>query len=101
MEQHNKEFQEYTPEKLMELVEASTQVGKPLGQQGSGSRFRPILGLFFYDQPLAVAVQVGSNGFVVSMNKKSLDDVVKKNPQHGELDAVKQLLQDSHSWPKV
>jgi hypothetical protein len=72
-----------------------------MGIQGKKGRSRPIYGLFFYNEPLAVAVQVGSNGFVVSMNRKSLDGLVEKNPQHGSVEEVKKLLEESHSWPKV
>lgn len=99
--EHSKEFENYEPQQLMELAQASTSIGLPMGIQGKKGRSRPIFGLFFYDKPLAVAVQVGSNGFVVSMNKKSLDAVVAANSHLGSLDEVKQLLEQSHSWPKV
>lgn len=72
-----------------------------MGIQGKKGRSRPIYGLFFYNEPLAVAVQVGSSGFVVSMNKKSLDNLVEKNSQHSSVEEVKKLLEESHSWPKV
>jgi hypothetical protein len=101
LEGHSKEFEKYQPEQLTELAEASTSIGLPMGIQGKKGRSRPIYGLFFYNEPLAVAVQVGSNGFVVSMNKKSLDDLVGKNSQHGSVEEVKKLLEESHSWPKV
>jgi hypothetical protein len=83
----------------MELAEASTSVGLQVGSQGRRGRARPIFGLFFYGEPVAVAVQVGSNGFVVSMNPSTLDKVVKKNPQHGSVEELVAILRASHSWP--
>ena len=71
------ELEEYQPQQLTELAEASTSIGLPMGVQGKKGRSCPIYGLFFYNEPLAVAVQVGSNGFVVSMNKKSLDHLAE------------------------
>lgn len=85
----------------MELAEASTSIGLPMGIQGQRGRSRPIYGLFFYGKPLAVAVQVGSNGFVVSMNKHSLEELTRRNPQHGSVQELIALLQRSHSWPVV
>lgn len=99
LEEHAKEFAEYTPERLTELAEASTSIGLPMGIQGKIGHARPIFALFFYEQPLGVAVQVGSNGFVVSMNRKGLDQLVQKNPEHGSVEKLKELLQESHSWP--
>jgi len=58
-----KNSKKYQPEQLTELAEASTSIGLPMGIQGKKGRSRPIYGLFFYNEPLAVAVQVGSNGF--------------------------------------
>ncbi|KAI9924193.1 hypothetical protein ASPWEDRAFT_42625 [Aspergillus wentii DTO 134E9] len=99
LKRHLGEFEEYDSDKLLELAEASTSVGLPMGIQGKIGRSRPIFALFFYGKPLGIAVQVGSNGFVVSMNKKSLDELARKNPQHGDVNQLKALLQESHSWP--
>lgn len=72
---HAEEFQQIgiTKDQLSEVAEAATTVGIPGGQQGSKGKRpgRPIFGLFFYGKPLAVAVSVGSNGFVVGMNRSS------------------------------
>ena len=72
---HADEFEQIgiTKDQLSEVAEAATTVGIPGGQQGKkGKRLgRPIFGLFFYGEPLAVAVSVGSNGFVVGMNRSS------------------------------
>lgn len=75
MLKHADEFEQIgiTKDQLSEIAEAATTVGIPGGQQGNkGKRLgRPIFGLFFYGKPLAVAVSVGSNGFVVGMNRSS------------------------------
>jgi hypothetical protein len=98
LKDHGKEFKEYHPQQLTELAEASTSIGLPMGVQG---RNRPIYGLFFYSEPLAAAVQVADNGFVVSMNRKNFDSVAEQNAQHGSMEEVKKLLEESHGWPKV
>lgn len=101
LEQHSKEFREYEPRQLVELAEASTSIGLHMGiqVQARTSSTRPIFGLMFHGKPLAVAVQVGSNGFVVSMNKRSLDELVKENPRHGSVDELVKKLQSMHKWP--
>ncbi|KAL5364543.1 hypothetical protein BJX96DRAFT_168368 [Aspergillus floccosus] len=100
LEQHSKEFSHYEPQRLMELAEASTSIGLPLGIQGKRGHTRPIFGLFFYGEPLAVAVQVGSNGFVVSMNPVGLEKLVRRNPQNMTVRQLVTLLQQSHQWPR-
>lgn len=99
LEEHSREFSRFEPQQLTELAEASTSIGLPMGVQGNARRGRPIFGLFFYGEPLGVAVQVGSNGFVVSMNQKSLDQQARLNPEHGTLSELKALLERSHHWP--
>ncbi|PYI16940.1 hypothetical protein BO99DRAFT_404674 [Aspergillus violaceofuscus CBS 115571] len=101
LEQHSKEFSKYEPQRLLELAEASTSVGLRVGSEGKGTRTRPVFGLFFYGEPVAIAVQVGSNGFIVSMNPVTLAKVVKKNPHHGSVNELVAILQRSHSWPIV
>ena len=83
----------------MELAEVSTSIGLPLGVQGKRRHSRPIFGLFFHGEPLAVAVQVESTGIVVSMNPMALDKVVKKNPHYGSVNELIALLEKSHKWP--
>ena len=101
LERHSREFASYEPAQLLELAEASTSIGLHIGNQGRTGRSRPIYGLFFYGKPLAVAVQVGSNGFVVSMNPQSLADLARRYPQHGSVQELITLLQNQHSWPVV
>ncbi|KAJ5727371.1 hypothetical protein N7493_005191 [Penicillium malachiteum] len=92
-------FAQYEPRQLVELAEASTSVGLHVGTQGRRGRTRPIFGLFFYGEPVAVAVQVGSNGFIVSMNPSNLEKVVKSNPRHRSINELIAILRASHSWP--
>lgn len=83
----------------MELAEASTSIGLPLGVQGKRGHSRRIFGLFLYGESLAVAVQVGSDGFVMPMRPMALDKLVKKDPQHGSVNELIALLEKSHRWP--
>lgn len=81
-------------DKLIEVAEAATSVGYPDGFQGPDPG-RPILGLFFHGRPLAVAISVGSNGFVVGMNPSNFNNFINKT-------AIS--LNDLHglnSWPKT
>ncbi|KAA8910104.1 hypothetical protein FN846DRAFT_775552 [Sphaerosporella brunnea] len=82
-------------DKLMELAEAATKVGRQ-GEKGQGKGGgRPIFGLSFHGQPLAVAISVGSNGYVVGMNPSSLEKFLAQN----KLD--EEALKEFHSWPAV
>lgn len=99
LERHSKEFAKYEPQQLVELAEASTSVGLHVATNGRGTRTRPILGLLFYGEPVAVAIQVDSNGFVVSMNPVALEKVIRRNPRHGSVNELVTILQRSHSWP--
>ena len=93
MLKHKESFEKIgVPEsKLIEVAEAATSVGKAGGPQGPG---RPILGLFFYNDPIAVAISIKTNGFVVGMNLSSLDKFLEKTSTSvGE-------LQQLYSWPK-
>lgn len=99
LEKHSKEFAKYEPQQLVELAEASTSVGLYVATHGQGTRTRPIFGLFFYGEPVAVAIQVGSNGFVVSMNPVTLEKVIRRNPRHGSVNELVAILQRSHGWP--
>lgn len=69
---HASEFEQIgiTKHQLSEVAEAVTTVGIRGGKQGKKPG-RPIFGLYFYGKPLAVAISVGSNGFVVGMNRSS------------------------------
>lgn len=101
LEEHNKEDSKFEPQQLMELAEASTSIGLPMGIQGRTRGGWPIFGLFFYGQPLGVAVQVAPNGVLISMNQKSLGKLAKTNTQHGTLNELIALLESSHRWPVV
>lgn len=68
----------YDEQEILELVQAGTSVGQHWGYQGDGTG-RPIYGLFFYGRPLAVAISVGSNGYVVGMNRQSYELLKQQN----------------------
>ena len=97
MLKHRLEFEQIgiTKDQLSEVAEAATSVGIPGGQQGKkGTRLgRPIFGLFFYGKPLAVAVSVGSNGFVVGMNRASWEKFQEKTGLTDE------QINELASWP--
>jgi len=62
--------------------------------QGGMQRSRPILLLYFYDKPIAVAISIGSNGFVVGMNPRNFDDFATKAKI--SLDHLRAIS----SWPR-
>lgn len=74
---HANEFQKFniTNDQLPEVAEAATKIGILGFLQGKrgNETDRPVFALNFYDKPLAVAVSVGNNGFVIGMNGSSLD----------------------------
>lgn len=84
-----------TKDQLSEVAQAATTIGIPGGQQGKkGKRLgRPIFGLIFYGKPLAVAVTVGSNGFVVGMNRRSWEKVKE------ETKLTDAHIEDLATWP--
>jgi hypothetical protein len=58
-------------------MEAASKVGTYFGQQGSrgnGKQCRPIFGLRFHGIPLFLSMTVGSNGYVVAMNKRDVSN---------------------------
>lgn len=81
MLKHAKEFEELgiPTTQLAEVAEATTTVGIPGDAQSKWGAGRPILGIFFHEKPLAVAVSVGSNGFVVGMNRSSWEKFKKES----------------------
>ncbi|GIJ85024.1 hypothetical protein Asppvi_003879 [Aspergillus pseudoviridinutans] len=98
LDKHGKEFERLGEEKetkLMELAETSTSIGLRMCAQKS----RPIFGLFFHGNLLAVAIQAGDNGFVVSMNTKSFDRMKDEVAKHGGTEQLEKLLRELHSWP--
>jgi hypothetical protein len=68
MLKHRKESEELgvQPSQLPELAEAATTIGTYAGIQKDEGRV--ILGLASYGMQMALAITVGSNGFVVGMN---------------------------------
>lgn len=74
---HANEFQKFniTNDQLPKVAEAATKIGILGFLQGKrgNETDRPVFALNFYDKPLAVAVSVGNNGFVIGMNGSSLD----------------------------
>jgi len=65
-------------EELVEVAQAATNVGTYAGSQNT----RPVLLLLYKDIPLAVAITVGSNGFVVGMNHQSFRKYLAKGLLH-------------------
>lgn len=65
-------------EELVEVAQATTSVGTYAGRQNT----RPVMLLLYKDTPLAVAITVGSNGFVVGMNHQSFRKYMAKGPLH-------------------
>ena len=75
---------------LIEIAEATSKVGTWVGNLGGEARkkkqksgsppARPIYLLIYKTQPLAVAISIGSNGFVVGMNRQSWDENIGKLP---------------------
>ncbi|OKP04274.1 hypothetical protein PENSUB_6761 [Penicillium subrubescens] len=96
LEQHSKEFAKYEPQRLVEFAKASTSVVLYVSSLSRGTRTRPISD-FFYTEPVTVTVQVGSNGFVVSINSGALEKIVKKNLQHWSVNELAKIRQRSHS----
>ncbi|PGH12866.1 hypothetical protein AJ80_06575 [Polytolypa hystricis UAMH7299] len=79
---------------LAELTEVATTVGYQ-DDKPRKSLSRPIFALSFYGKLLAVAITVASNGFVVGMNRSSLDKFCKRTGVNVE------ELADLASWPDV
>ncbi|KAL2361690.1 hypothetical protein RJZ56_005438 [Blastomyces dermatitidis] len=94
---HAAEFEELgiTKDRLAELAEAATTVGYLGGMQGHRQPGRPIFALSFYGKLVAVAISVGSNGFVIGMNRSSLDRCLEEN------NIRRDELADLASWPEV
>lgn len=100
VERHSEEFdyRGIPEDKIAELVEAATTLGTLAGRQGKEDRRpppRPILVLYFYGKPFAVAISVGSNGFVVGMNPRNFEQAAAA----AGLD--KTQVKEVSSWPKV
>lgn len=98
MLKHIKEFEDVgiDKEQLKELAEAATIVGKDHGRQSKKRSGRVILSLWFLGRPIAVVISVGSNGYVVGMNRGSLKECRKRaGLTEEELDT---LLRQNHFW---
>ncbi|KAI1409998.1 hypothetical protein F5Y13DRAFT_168744 [Hypoxylon sp. FL1857] len=81
-------------DKLEELAEATTTVGYHSGKYQGKGKGRPILLLHFYDKPVAVAISVESNGYVVGMNPRSFNDMM------AGLQLPDGLLESIYTWPQ-
>ena len=74
MLKHAEEFEQLGIQEteLEEVARSATTMGDFAGSQGGNSRGRtgrPVLLLVYKDTPLAVAISIGSNGFIVGMNR--------------------------------
>ena len=91
---HANEFQKIviTTDQLPEVAEAATKIGifGFLQSKRGSETDRPVFALNFYGKPLAVAVSVGDNGFVIGMNASSLDTFKVK---------TKYTDEDLSPWP--
>ena len=99
MLKHKEQFasQGVSETQLAELAEAATTVGKYIGQQSkqAGAKPRAIFVLYFYDKPLAVAISIGTNGFLFGMNPRAVSkDMAKAGLSNSDLLPL-------HGWPKV
>ena len=68
---------------LGEVAKAATTIGDVVGSQGGKTRVgpgRPVLLLIYKDTPLAVAISIGSNGFLVGMNRQDFDKYLSQGP---------------------
>ena len=85
--------------RLLELAEATTTVGKASGKFQGKQRAklppRPILLLYFYEHPVAVAISVGNNGFVVGMNPANFDRTIEGT------DIDQNWLMEVSRWPRA
>jgi hypothetical protein len=63
---------------LIELAQAVTSAGTFVTIQNT----RSVFVLIYKNIPLAVAITVGSNGFVVGMNRRRFRDLMKKDKRH-------------------
>ena len=98
MIKHAEEFEDagIDKEQLKELAEAATKVGKDHGPQNKKRPGRVILSLWFRGQPIAVAISVGTNGYVVGMNRQSLKECRKRADLSKE--DLETLLRQKHFW---
>lgn len=85
MLKHADEFRQLgiSQNELVEVAKAATQVGDVVGSQRGKSRTgpgRPIFLMIYKDIPVAVAISIGSNGFLVGMNRQAFDKYLKEGP---------------------
>ncbi|KAH8782181.1 hypothetical protein BGZ57DRAFT_852962 [Hyaloscypha finlandica] len=82
-----------TGEAFLELIEAATKVGRFIQPQSkTHKRPRPIFALKFHGQPVAVAITIGPDGYVVGANFRSW---TKLKEEVGKTD------EDLAAWPNV
>lgn len=79
---HANKFRKFdiTNNQLPEVAEAVTKIGILGFLQGKRENKidQPVFTQNFYDNPLAIAITVGNNGFVIRMNMSSLDKIKVK-----------------------
>ena len=61
-----------TTEELPTFILEAVHQGNVVGTQGKGPRARTVYEFTYEGKPRRVAVQIGSNGFIVSANPKSM-----------------------------
>jgi filamentous hemagglutinin len=72
--EHEGDFnnQGVTTEELPTFILEAVHQGNVVGTQGKGPRARTVYEFTYEGKPRRVAVQIGSNGFIVSANPKSM-----------------------------
>lgn len=72
--EHEKQFnaQGVSTEEIPNFILKAIHQGNIVGKQGAGSHPRTVFEFVYEGQPRQVAVQIGSNGYIVSANPKSM-----------------------------
>ena len=94
---HGSQFNEagIPPHDYAELVQAATTVGlftNFQGRRGDRGTGRAVYLLYFHGRGVAVAITIGTNGFVVGMNPTTYGTELRGN-------ITDRVIQNSHSWP--
>lgn len=75
LKKHEKDFEKQgvTTEELSTYIMEAIKQGNIVGQQGKGSAPRTIFEFIYEGKTRRIAIQISSNGFIVSANPKSLE----------------------------